>query len=97
MDCAEVERRNPNYVGGDINGGLQNVSQLFTRPVARPVPYSTPLAGVYLCSSSSPPGGGVHGMGGYWAARAALRGQGTTSMRSRAGGATGAPVSDGAM
>jgi phytoene dehydrogenase-like protein len=97
MDCAEVERRNPNYVGGDINGGLQNVSQLFTRPVARPVPYSTPLDGVYLCSSSTPPGGGVHGMGGYWAARAALRGQGTTSMRSRAGGATGAPVSDGAM
>ena len=75
MDCAEVERRNPNYVGGDINGGLQNVSQLFTRPVARPVPYSTPLEGVYLCSSSTPPGGGVHGMGGYWAARAALRGQ----------------------
>ena len=97
MDCAEVERRNPNYVGGDINGGLQSVSQLFTRPVARPVPYSTPLDGVYLCSSSTPPGGGVHGMGGYWAAHAALRGQGTRSMRSSAGGATGAPVSDGAM
>ena len=73
MDCAEVERRNPNYVGGDINGGLQSPTQLFTRPVARPVPYSTPLDGVYLCSSSTPPGGGVHGMGGYWAARAALR------------------------
>ena len=73
MDSAEVERRNPNYVGGDINGGLQSLSQLFTRPVARPVPYSTPLDGVYLCSSSTPPGGGVHGMGGYWAARAALR------------------------
>jgi phytoene dehydrogenase-like protein len=72
MDSAEVERRNPNYVGGDINGGLQSVRQLFTRPVARAVPYSTPLPGVYLCSSSTPPGGGVHGMCGYWAARAAL-------------------------
>jgi phytoene dehydrogenase-like protein len=73
MNSAEVERRNPNYVGGDINGGLQSPTQLFTRPVARPVPYRTPLDGVYLCSSSTPPGGGVHGMGGYWAARAALR------------------------
>jgi phytoene dehydrogenase-like protein len=73
MDNAEVERRNPNYVGGDINGGLQDVRQLFTRPVARRVAYSTPLAGVYLCSASTPPGGGVHGMSGYWAARAALR------------------------
>jgi phytoene dehydrogenase-like protein len=73
MDSAEVERRNANYVGGDINGGLQNLRQLFTRPVARPVPYSTPLPNVYLCSSSTPPGGGVHGMSGYWAARAALR------------------------
>jgi len=72
MDSAEVERRNPNYVGGDINGGLQDIRQLFTRPVARPVPYSTPLPGVFLCSSSTPPGGGVHGMSGYWAARAAL-------------------------
>jgi phytoene dehydrogenase-like protein len=73
MDSAEVQRRNPNYVGGDINGGLQDLRQLFTRPVARPVPYSTPLPGVYLCSSSTPPGGGVHGMCGYWAARTALR------------------------
>jgi phytoene dehydrogenase-like protein len=74
MDSTEVERGNPNYVGGDINGGLQSLTQLFTRPVARPVPYSTPIDGVYLCSSSTPPGGGVHGMGGYWAAQAALRG-----------------------
>jgi phytoene dehydrogenase-like protein len=73
MDSAEVERRNPNYVGGDINGGLQDVRQLFARPVARAVPYSTPLPGVFLCSSSTPPGGGVHGMCGYWAAQAALR------------------------
>ena len=73
MDSAEIERLNPNYVGGDINGGLQDLRQLFTRPVPRPVPYSTPLDGVYLCSSATPPGGGVHGMCGYSAARAALR------------------------
>jgi phytoene dehydrogenase-like protein len=72
MDTLEVERRNPNYIGGDINGGLQDLRQLFTRPVARRVPYSTPLPGVFLCSASTPPGGGVHGMSGYWAARAAL-------------------------
>lgn len=69
MGPGEVERRNPNYVGGDINAGVPDLRQLFTRPVARPVPYSTPLPGVYLCSSSTPPGGGVHGMSGYWAAR----------------------------
>jgi len=73
MDTAEVERRNANYVGGDINGGLQDLRQLFTRPVARPIPYSTPVDGLYICSSSTPPGGGVHGMCGYFAARAALR------------------------
>jgi phytoene dehydrogenase-like protein len=73
MGPAEIERRNPNYVGGDINGGVQDLRQLFTRPVARPVPYSTPVAGLYICSSSTPPGGGVHGMCGYWAARTALR------------------------
>ena len=74
MDSAEVERRNPNYVGGDINGGIQDLRQLFTRPVARRVPYSTPVDGLYICSSSTPPGGGVHGMCGYFAARYALRG-----------------------
>ena len=74
MGPAEVERRNPNYVGGDINGGVQDLRQLFTRPVARPVPYSTPVDGLYICSSSTPPGGGVHGMCGYFAARSALRG-----------------------
>jgi phytoene dehydrogenase-like protein len=73
MDSAEVERRNPNYVGGDITGGAQDLRQLFTRPVARPVPYSIPVPGLFICSSSTPPGGGVHGMCGYWAARAALR------------------------
>ena len=73
MGPAEMERYNPNYVGGDINGGVQDLRQLFTRPVARLDPYSTPLDGVYLCSSSTPPGGGVHGMCGYWAAQSALR------------------------
>jgi phytoene dehydrogenase-like protein len=73
MGPAAVEARNPNYVGGDINGGLQDVRQLFTRPVPRPTPYSTPIDGLYICSSSTPPGGGVHGMSGYWAARTALR------------------------
>jgi phytoene dehydrogenase-like protein len=73
MGTAQLERYNANYVGGDINGGIQDVRQLFTRPVARLNPYSTPLPGVYLCSSATPPGGGVHGMCGYHAARAALR------------------------
>jgi phytoene dehydrogenase-like protein len=72
-DTRAVERHDANYVGGDINGGVQDLRQLFTRPVARAVPYRTPVPGLYLCSSSTPPGGGVHGMCGYWAARAALR------------------------
>lgn len=70
---AELERHNANLVGGDITGGIQDLRQLVTRPVARLVPYSTPAKGVYICSSSTPPGGGVHGMCGYFAARAALR------------------------
>jgi phytoene dehydrogenase-like protein len=74
MSPVDLERHNPNYVGGDINGGLQSLLQTFARPTLRPVPYSTPLRGLYLCSSSTPPGGGVHGMCGYHAARAALRG-----------------------
>ncbi|MDQ4083531.1 MAG: NAD(P)/FAD-dependent oxidoreductase, partial [Actinomycetota bacterium] len=72
MGPADLERTNANYVGGDINGGLQDFRQLFTRPVVRLTPYSTPARGLYLCSSSTPPGGGVHGMCGYFAARAAL-------------------------
>ena len=70
---AALERYNANYVGGDINGGLQDLRQLVTRPVASLDPWATPLDGVYLCSSSTPPGGGVHGMCGHLAARAALR------------------------
>jgi phytoene dehydrogenase-like protein len=66
-----LEQHNANLVGGDINGGVQDLWQLFTRPTRRV--YATPVAGLYLCSSSTPPGGGVHGLCGYFAARAALR------------------------
>lgn len=72
---AELEARNANLVGGDINGGVQDLGQLFFRPVARRTPYATPVDGLYLCSASTPPGGGVHGMCGYHAARAALKGR----------------------
>ena len=74
MPPAALTDYNPNYIGGDINGGVQDIWQLFTRPVIRLVPYATPVRGLYLCSSSTPPGGGVHGMCGYFAACAALRG-----------------------
>jgi phytoene dehydrogenase-like protein len=66
-----LEQRNANLVGGDINGGVQDLGQLFTRPTCQL--YATPVRGLYLCSASTPPGGGVHGMCGYFAARAALR------------------------
>ena len=69
----EMEAYNPNYVGGDINAGVQDLRQFFTRPVARMNPYTTPVRGLYLCSSSTPPGGGVHGLCGMYAARAALQ------------------------
>ncbi|MBX9624621.1 MAG: NAD(P)/FAD-dependent oxidoreductase [Gemmataceae bacterium] len=67
------EAYNPNTVGGDIGGGVVDLGQLFTRPVARWDPYSTPDPQLFLCSSSTPPGGGVHGMCGYWAARSVFR------------------------
>jgi phytoene dehydrogenase-like protein len=73
MRPADLEHYNANYVGGDINGGRQDLTQLFTRPVTRLIPYRTAVSGLYLCSASTPPGGGVHGMCGYWAADAALR------------------------
>ena len=73
LDSAAMESHNRNYVGGDINGGAMDLAQLFTRPVRARVPYRTPLRGVYICSSATPPGGGVHGMCGVGAARAALR------------------------
>ena len=69
----ELDKSNPNLAGGDISGGAANLWQLIARPVFSQTPYRTPLRGVYLCSSSTPPGGGVHGMCGYHAARAALR------------------------
>ena len=69
----EMEAYNPNYVGGDINGGAQDLRQHFARPVSALRPYATSDPRLFLCSSSTPPGGGVHGMCGYWAARAALR------------------------
>jgi phytoene dehydrogenase-like protein len=69
----DLEARDRNFVGGDINGGAMDLGQVFRRPAARQVPWETPLDGVYLCSASTPPGGGVHGMCGYWAAQAALK------------------------
>ena len=72
MNPVELEQYNPNYVGGDINGGLSDVRQLLTRPMLRGDPYSTPAPDIFLCSASTPPGPGVHGMCGYWAARSVL-------------------------
>ncbi len=73
MNTAQVEAYNPNYIGGDINGGVLDLAQLFTRPALRSSPYRTSAKGLYLCSSSTPPGGGVHGMCGYHAAKRALK------------------------
>jgi phytoene dehydrogenase-like protein len=73
MGTAEMERRNANLVGGDIAGGAADLAQLFARPIASLNPYATPVSHVYLCSSSTPPGVGVHGMCGHYAARAALK------------------------
>jgi phytoene dehydrogenase-like protein len=70
--AVDVERDNPNYVGGDIGGGAASLVQTLFRPTAQWNPYRTPLRGVYLCSASTPPGGGVHGMCGVYAARSVL-------------------------
>jgi phytoene dehydrogenase-like protein len=70
--AGDLQQSNPNLAGGDINGGAANLWQQLARPILRPVPYRTPLPGIYLCSASTPPGGGVHGMCGHHAARAAL-------------------------
>ncbi len=73
MNSAQVEEYDPNYIGGDINGGAFDLGQLFTRPALRWSPYRTSAKGIYICSSSTPPGGGVHGMCGYHAAKRALK------------------------
>ncbi len=72
LNTADLEQYNANYRGGDINGGRADLTQLFTRPALRASPYRTSARGLYLCSSSTPPGGGVHGLCGYHAARQAL-------------------------
>jgi phytoene dehydrogenase-like protein len=73
LRTADFERMNPNDVGGAITGGVADVTQLFTRPVARLDPYGTPNPRIFLCSASTPPGGGVHGMCGFYAAQSARR------------------------
>lgn len=73
MNTVDLQHFDPNLVGGDINGGKQDITQLFTRPIAKLSPYATPDPRVYICSSSTPPGGGVHGMCGYHAAQKALK------------------------
>jgi phytoene dehydrogenase-like protein len=73
LDTAALEAYDPNLVGGDINGGAATLAQLFTRPVPRLLPYATPDPRVFLCSASTPPSGGVHGLCGHHAARLALR------------------------
>jgi phytoene dehydrogenase-like protein len=72
MRTQDMEAYNPNYVGGDIGGGANTLRQIFARPVSAFGPYRTPIDGVFLCSASTPPGAGVHGMCGYWAAQSAL-------------------------
>ncbi|MPR35822.1 phytoene desaturase family protein [Salmonirosea aquatica] len=74
LNTAQVEHWNPNCIGGDINGGNMDWRQFLTRPIVSFNPYQTSDPNLYICSSSTPPGGGVHGMCGYNAARAALRG-----------------------
>jgi phytoene dehydrogenase-like protein len=68
MSPMDLQKSNANYVGGDINGGVQDLAQIVARPVARRIPYSTPVKDIFICSSSTPPGGGVHGLCGYYAA-----------------------------
>lgn len=73
MNCDDFERHDRNFVGGDIAGGANVLSQFLTRPFPSLDPYSTPNGKIFLCSSSTPPGGGVHAMCGYWAARSVIR------------------------
>jgi phytoene dehydrogenase-like protein len=73
MTTSDLEHKNANLVGGDINGGAADLRGLIARPILSSTPYATPIDGLYLCSASTPPGGGVHGMCGHLAAQAALR------------------------
>jgi phytoene dehydrogenase-like protein len=73
MTARQLESYDANYVGGDIAGGMSDLRQLFFRPMAKLDPYATSAPDIFLCSSSTPPGAGVHGMCGYWAARSVLR------------------------
>jgi phytoene dehydrogenase-like protein len=73
MSPGDLQRYNANYVGGDINGGLQNLRQLFSRPALRLNPYTTPDPTIFIGSSSTPPGGGVHGLSGYFASQSVIR------------------------
>jgi phytoene dehydrogenase-like protein len=83
LNAADLERHNPNLVGGDLGGGEATLMQLFFRPALRPIPYATSNPRLFVCSSSTPPGAGVHGMGGYYAARLALRRRFVDSRRLR--------------
>lgn len=92
MTALDMEAYNPNYIGGDIASGMAGLQQLFVRPVLSREPWRTPAPGVYLCSSSTPPGPGVHGLAGYYAARSALNNEfGITAMPSLAAADTTAP------
>ncbi|WP_316796768.1 NAD(P)/FAD-dependent oxidoreductase [Pedobacter agri] len=73
FNTTQFESYNPNYIGGDINGGILDLTQLYSRPVLSFSPYRTPAKGIYICSASTPPGGGVHGMCGFHAANAVLK------------------------
>ena len=72
MGPVAMEHHDANYIGGDINGGVADLRQFVARPTLSRSPWSTPVKGLYLCSSSTPPGGGVHGMCGWHAAKAVL-------------------------
>jgi phytoene dehydrogenase-like protein len=73
INSAQYEAHDANFIGGDIAGGANGVLQFVTRPFPSLDPYATPNERIYMCSSSTPPGGGVHGMCGYWAAHSALK------------------------
>jgi phytoene dehydrogenase-like protein len=72
-NTAAYEIYNPNFIGGDISGGANMLQQIVARPFPRFDPYATPNKRIYIASSSTPPGGGVHGMCGYWAAQSAMK------------------------